>query len=177
MSATNKTPNYNLPVYRDYDITSYLVDFNGAMEKIDTAMKEISDAVTGGDTPIGTPTDFMATSTQAVTVRNNQAGSPVALLTILDVQPATYAVTGNITIDSSDLADNNFGEVYVAFNGTAGSFITKFYKTDKANTYSFATPFKVTQKGIITLEARIVSATNSSMLINASNMVLQKLDI
>lgn len=177
MSATNKTPNYNLAVYRDYDVTSYLIDFNGNMEKIDTAMKQISDAVTGGGTPIGTPEDFMATSTNPVTVRNNQAGSTSALLTIMDVQPGTYAVTGNITIDPSDLADDNFGELLTAFNGTPTGFITKFFKTDNPNTYSFSTPIKVTQKGIITLEARIVSATDSSMLISASNMILQKLDV
>lgn len=179
MSATNKTPNYNLPVYRDYDITSYLIDFNGAMEKIDTVLKQLSDSITGGEGTIGEPTDFMATSTQSVTVRNNQAGSTNALLTIMDVQPASYAVSGNITIDPNALTDDNFGELLVAFNGEPilPNFIVKFYKTDKPNTYSFATPLKVTQKGIVTLEARIVSAESSSMTITGANMMLQKLDI
>lgn len=177
MSATNKTPNYNLPVYRDYDITSYLIDFNGAMEKIDTVLKQLSDSITGGEGTIGEPTDFMATSTQSVTVRNNQAGSTNALLTIMDVQPATYAVTGNITIDPSSLTNDNFGEVLTAINGAPTGINIKFYKTDDPNTYSFATPLKVTQKGIVTLEARIVSAESSSMTITGANMMLQKLDI
>ena len=39
MAATGKTTNYSLPVYKQEDITSWTVDFNGAMEKIDTQMK------------------------------------------------------------------------------------------------------------------------------------------
>ena len=177
MSATNKTPNYNLAVYRDYDVTSYLIDFNGNMEKIDTAMKAISDAVTGGEGTVGAPTDFMASSTTPATIRNNQAGSTVALLTITDVVPAQYAVSGNVTIDPSALADDVFGEIVVAFNGTPTSFSTKFYKTDNPNTYSFNTNINVTQKGFVTLEGRIISSQNSAMTVSNAYMVLQKLDV
>lgn len=177
MSATGKTPNYNLPVYRDYDITSYLIDFNGAMESIDTIMKKLSDSITGGEGTVGAPTDFMATSTTPVTVRNNQTGTPVALLTIMDVQPGIYEITGNVTIDPKSLADDNFGQIYVAFDGTPSGFTTDFFKVDNTNTYSFSTSLKVTQKGIVTLEARILSDTESSMLISKSSMILQKLNI
>lgn len=42
MSATQKTTNYQLPIFVGTDIPSWLTDFNGAMEKIDTAVKQAS---------------------------------------------------------------------------------------------------------------------------------------
>lgn len=47
MGATNKTINYQLPIFTDNDIPSWLEDFNGAMNSIDTNLKKVSDA--GGD--------------------------------------------------------------------------------------------------------------------------------
>lgn len=44
MPASQKTPNYQLPVYAEEDVTSYLQDFNPAMQKIDTQMKANADA-------------------------------------------------------------------------------------------------------------------------------------
>lgn len=39
MAASGKTSNYSLPIYNAEDITSWTIDFNGAMEKIDEQMK------------------------------------------------------------------------------------------------------------------------------------------
>lgn len=44
MAATSKTTNYELPIYKPEDITSWTTDFNGAMNKIDTQMKSNADA-------------------------------------------------------------------------------------------------------------------------------------
>ena len=44
MSATNHTTNYNLPVFVGSDKPAWLVDFNGAMNAIDAAIKDVSDA-------------------------------------------------------------------------------------------------------------------------------------
>lgn len=41
MSATNETTNYNLPLFTDNDQPTWLGDFNGAMNKIDTDMNTI----------------------------------------------------------------------------------------------------------------------------------------
>lgn len=38
MSATNKTTNYSLPIFIGSDVPSWLTDFNGAMQLIDTAI-------------------------------------------------------------------------------------------------------------------------------------------
>lgn len=41
-NATNKTPNYGLPIFIESDKPSWLVDWNGAMTELDTVIKEIS---------------------------------------------------------------------------------------------------------------------------------------
>lgn len=45
MPASLKTTNYNLPLYAENDITSWLTDFNGAMTKIDTQLKATNDSI------------------------------------------------------------------------------------------------------------------------------------
>lgn len=44
MAATNHTTNYNLPVFVNDDIPTWLGDWNTAMKGIDTALKNISDS-------------------------------------------------------------------------------------------------------------------------------------
>lgn len=43
MAATSTTTNYDLPIYKPEDITSWTTDFNGAMNKIDAQMKSNAD--------------------------------------------------------------------------------------------------------------------------------------
>lgn len=43
MGATNKTTNYELPQFIGTDTPSWLGDFNGAMSKIDTAIRNVAD--------------------------------------------------------------------------------------------------------------------------------------
>lgn len=45
MSATNRTTNYNLPIFIETDKPAWLVDFNGAMRSIDAQMKTNADAI------------------------------------------------------------------------------------------------------------------------------------
>lgn len=178
MSATNRTPNYNLPVYRDYDITSYLQDFNGAMEKIDTALKGLSDEITGGGGVIGVPEDYMATNDTVTTIRNNQTGSTTAMLTIKDVQPAKYSANVYVEADTSTLtADDIYGEVMIALDGTPTAYKMKLVKTTLPNTYSFTAPINVTQKGFVTLEVGITSDVENALTVSQAAMSLQKLDV
>lgn len=178
MSATGKTPNYNLAIYRDYDITSYLTDFNGNMEAIDTVLKDISDAVTGGGSPIGAAEDFVTTTASPVTLRNNQSGSTTALLTIPNVTANQYNANVFVQADTSTLtSDDIYGEVFIALDGTPTPYIVKLTKTALPNTWSFSVPVNVTQKGHVTLEARLASDTENSFVISQSAMSLQKLKI
>lgn len=45
MSATNRTDNYNLPIFIETDKPAWLVDFNGAMRSIDAQMKANAEAI------------------------------------------------------------------------------------------------------------------------------------
>lgn len=54
MSATNETPNYQLPQYIGTDVPSYLGDFNSAMLKIDTAIKGVDNKATSAESSVAT---------------------------------------------------------------------------------------------------------------------------
>lgn len=45
MSATQRTENYNLPIFIETDKPAWLVDFNGAMRSIDAQMKANAEAI------------------------------------------------------------------------------------------------------------------------------------
>lgn len=53
-NATNKTPNYGLPIFIDSDKPSWLVDWNGAMTELDTVIKEISTSEQANENLIST---------------------------------------------------------------------------------------------------------------------------
>lgn len=72
MSASQKTTNYELPVYAPADVTSWLTDFNGAMNKIDAQMKlnedDATDAMSKAANAVSTATAASTTATQAKTL-------------------------------------------------------------------------------------------------------------
>lgn len=76
MAASNKTPNYELPLFTQADPTSWMADFNPAMTKIDTAIKQAADAADqAATTANGANTTAQAAQTQA-----QQAASGVSAL-------------------------------------------------------------------------------------------------
>lgn len=72
MSASQKTTNYELPVYAPTDVTSWLTDFNGAMNKIDAQMKlnedDATDAMSKAASAVSTANTASKTATQAKTL-------------------------------------------------------------------------------------------------------------
>ena len=81
MSASQKTTNYELPVYAPTDVTSWLTDFNGAMNKIDAQMKlneddatdamsKAANAVSTANVASTTATDAMSKAANAVSTAN-----------------------------------------------------------------------------------------------------------
>lgn len=62
MAATSKTTNYDLPIYKPEDITSWTTDFNEAMTKIDTQMKSNADVA---ETAQSTATEAKTAAEQA----------------------------------------------------------------------------------------------------------------
>lgn len=77
MAATSKTTNYDLPIYKPEDITSWTTDFNGGMTKIDAQMKTNADAAGAAQT----------TATEAKTAAEQAAGEAAGAAA--DVQELT----------------------------------------------------------------------------------------
>lgn len=92
MSASSKTSYYDLPIYQADDPTSWLTDFNGAMEKIDAALHAIAQGGGGGGETINvvqttgqSTTDVMsqkAVSDQLATINTEISGAESSLANI-----------------------------------------------------------------------------------------------
>lgn len=107
MSATNKTTNYQLPIFVGTDIPSWLTDFNGAMQKIDTAVKSAS--TTGGvtkdyvDNAIATiQTDIESMQTQINTISTKVT----ELMTKLNSALVLGTTAAGVTADQYDKITN-----------------------------------------------------------------------
>ena len=74
MTATNHTENYNLSQFTGTDRPTWLGDYNGDMEKIDTQLKrnadDIASAAAGGLTSVSHTTDLTG---------NGTSGSPLGI--------------------------------------------------------------------------------------------------
>lgn len=92
MSATNSTTNYALPIFIGTDKPAWLVDWNGAMTAIDTAIKEVDTDVQGAITSISGLSSTVASHTSSISTISGQ-------ITVITTNLNT--ATGNInTINS-----------------------------------------------------------------------------
>ena len=89
MSATDKTTNYELPIFITTDVPSWLTDFNGAMNKIDASVKIASE--TGG-----VPTsDFNELVTRVNTLEKSLANLKTTLKGVVKVSTDTAGITAD----------------------------------------------------------------------------------
>lgn len=109
MSATNKTPNYNLPLYTGSDQPSYLTDWNGAMTAIDNAIngaytnaQEATAQVAAQNAKIEQiEEEGHANATAIVGTNNNVAANTAAINAISNwkyAESEMTGATGNINI-------------------------------------------------------------------------------
>lgn len=92
MSATNATTNYELPVFIATDKPAWLVDWNGAMNAIDSAIKEAKTAGDNAQSTANTNAQNIATLDGTVTSQGTAIGN---------LQTAVSGNTGSInTINS-----------------------------------------------------------------------------
>ena len=89
MSATGSTTNYDLPQFEENDIPSWLTDFNDAMEKIDSAIHNVS-------TSSGEPADYQQLKT-TVSELSEKMAKVVAVLKTLNNAIVVGTATGGIT--------------------------------------------------------------------------------
>lgn len=97
MSATNSTPNYNLPQYVATDKPTYLGDFNKAMLDIDTNMKSIENKAESAESASTT-----ANSNASQALENaNQASTKADTAQATATQAQTTATAAKNTADTA----------------------------------------------------------------------------
>lgn len=129
MSATNSTLNYQLPQFIATDKPAWLVDFNGAMSDIDTAIKEAKTAgdnaqttantnatniqtldgtVTSQGTAIGTLTTSVAGNTGSINTINSLIGNGEPTTTDKTIIGAINEINAKVgDVDAEDVAYTN----------------------------------------------------------------------
>jgi hypothetical protein len=75
MSATNSTPNYELPIFEPNDKPSWQGDFNEAMNKIDGAINDVEEKADNNTANIGTQQGAISSLNQSVNNLNTQVGN------------------------------------------------------------------------------------------------------
>lgn len=71
MSATNHTTNYEFPIFIGTDKPAWLVDWNGAMNAIDTAIKQAETKADQAGTDVGSIQSDIITINSSLTTLNN----------------------------------------------------------------------------------------------------------
>lgn len=107
MSATQKTTNYQLPIFVGTDIPSWLTDFNGAMNKIDEAIKGAS--TTGGvtqDYVDGIRDELQSNITQLSNKVNNLESTIAGLKSTLENALVIGTAEAGVTADQYDKIKN-----------------------------------------------------------------------
>lgn len=97
MSATNSTPNYNLPQYVATDKPTYLGDFNKAMLDIDTNMKSIDNKASSAESAVATAN----TNASQALENANQASTKADTAQATATQAQTTATTAKNTADTA----------------------------------------------------------------------------
>lgn len=127
MSATNQTTNYELPLFIGTDKPSWLGDFNGAMNAIDTAIKGRADDISSLQTRM-TATETVAntassTASTALTNANNAqttANTAVSNAETADTKATSAQTTANTALSNASTAQNTANNA----NSTAQSALT-----------------------------------------------------
>lgn len=97
MSASLKTTNYDLGIYAPNDVTSWLTDFNGNMNKIDAQMKANADGVQGNVGDINALGGRMTTAENDIEQLENEYGSMVEKTSATQLT-ATNTSNSNVTL-------------------------------------------------------------------------------
>ena len=102
MTASLKTTNYELPIYAETDAYNVLGDQNGAMTKIDTALKENADAITAQGGSITALTTQVSNVNNSVTALGNT-------VTTLSTTVDTVKTTADNAASLSETNEHDIG--------------------------------------------------------------------
>ena len=100
MSHTNSTTNYSLPQFITTDKPAWLVDFNGAMSSIDTAIKNAQDTANTADTNASAALMDAGTALTNASAADNKASGVAASIAPAFDTTSTYSI-GDIIMYNS----------------------------------------------------------------------------
>lgn len=103
MSASLKTTNYELGIYAPNDVTSWLTDFNGNMNKIDAQMKANANGVQGNVGDINALTGRMTTAENDIEQLENEYRSMIEKTSSV---PLVGALTSNTSYIAGGIITN-----------------------------------------------------------------------
>lgn len=104
-NATNKTPNYGLPIFIDDDKPSWLVDWNGAMTELDTVIKEISTSEQANENLIATANANIAKINN--TIEEIQAYNTTLTSRVVTLEGKTFKLESEYNTVLNDLQAQN----------------------------------------------------------------------
>lgn len=164
MTATLKTTNYELPIYAETDAYNILGDQNGAMSKIDTALKENADATTaqGGS--------ITALTTQISNINNTVTTLSATVDTVKTTadNAASLSATNEQDIGTLDGQVAALETTVTAANKTANDAKTAAAAAQNtANTASGAASAAQNTANTATTAAQSAQTTANSALSNA----------
>lgn len=141
MSATNSTPNYDLPQYVATDKPTYLGDFNKAMLDIDTNMKSIDNKASSAESSVAT-----ANSNASQALENaNQASTKADNAQATATQAQTTATTAKNTADTAQSTATAAQNTANTANETANMNTQNI-----ANMKKWTTPVSIIDSGLNT---------------------------
>ena len=128
MSATNKTTNYNLPIFVGSDVPSWLTDWNSAMQLLDTAIGNVLTVANKANT------DIQLTETELEEVKTSiENALPIIQKATTDIAQLKLSLQGvsstveNLGRDVEDL-QGNVGVMYTGMLSAGETTLT--LKTD-----------------------------------------------
>ena len=138
MSSTNQTTNYELPLFIGTDKPTWLGDFNGAMNKIDTAIKAVSDVASGNTSSIGSvESDVDSLESQVGTLENTVASHTSDIASqgqsITALTTTTNQLNTRVTANASAIDDLNSDVTELQYHNPGAT-------VDITNETSYTTP-------------------------------------
>lgn len=104
MASTNKTPNYNLSQFIGTDKPAWLADYNSDMEKIDTAIKNTSDATATAQTTAETAQSSADSAGQTASTALNTAQTASSTATTAQTTAETASSNASTAISTANEA-------------------------------------------------------------------------
>lgn len=164
MSATNSTPNYELPIFEATDKPTWQGDFNEAMNKIDTAVSGAEKKADNNATNIGTQQGAISTLNQSV---NSLSGNLTTLQNSLDNSVILISQNNIVAPNSVSFLYEGAGQ-NIYYNRNTTQFLGSFYVSsfaDSVTVEDVRTPLIKIPKNLFGLNVSTMGDNNNKYVL------------